>query len=101
MKRVSTESVNVLSGKKVYVGIDVHKESWHVTVRSEGEEVFSGRTPASYHSLIKLLERYENCQLKVAYEAGPCGFSLYDKLIEDGVALLEEYGCRRKRTTCN
>lgn len=88
MKRVSTESVNVLSGKKVYVGIDVHKESWHVTVRSEGEEVFSGRIPASYHSLIKLLERYENCQLKVAYEAGPCGFSLYDKLIEDGIATI-------------
>ena len=38
MKRISAESVNVLSGKKVYVGIDVHKESWHVTVRTDGEE---------------------------------------------------------------
>ena len=37
-ERVSTESVNVLSGKKVYVGIDVHKEGWHVTVRTDGEE---------------------------------------------------------------
>jgi hypothetical protein len=31
---------------------------------------------------MKLLERFEDCQLKVAYEAGPCGFSLYDKLIK-------------------
>ncbi len=30
MKRVSTESMNALSGKKAYVGIDVHKDSWHV-----------------------------------------------------------------------
>ena len=85
MKRVSTESVNVLSGKKVYIGIDVHKESWHVTARTDGEEVFNGRIPASYHSLMKLLERFKDCQLKVAYEAGPCGFSLYDMLTEDGI----------------
>jgi len=74
MKRVSTGSMKVLSDKKVCVGIDVHKESWHVTVRTDGEEVFNGRIPASYHSLTKMLERFEDCQLKVAYEAGPCGF---------------------------
>jgi transposase len=88
MKRVSTGSMKVLSDKKVCVGIDVHKESWHVTVRTDGEEVFNGRIPASYHSLTKMLERFEDCQLKVAYEAGPCGFSLYDKLIEDGISAI-------------
>jgi len=30
-------------GREVFVGIDVHKESWQVTVRTEGEEVFHGR----------------------------------------------------------
>jgi hypothetical protein len=88
MRRVSTESVKVLSGKKVYIGIDVHKESWHVTARTVGEEVFNGRIPASYHSLMKLLERFEGCQIKVAYEAGPCGFSLYDILTEDGIGTI-------------
>jgi len=85
MKKVSTESVKALSGKKVYIGIDVHKESWHVTARADGEEVFNGRIPASYHSLMKLLERFKGCQIKVAYEAGPCGFSLYDMLMEVGI----------------
>jgi len=28
--------------KEVFVGMDVHKESWKVTVRGEGEEVFIG-----------------------------------------------------------
>lgn len=85
MKKVSTGSINRPSNKKVYIGIDVHKESWHVTARTEGEELFNGRIPASYHSLLKLLERFIDCQVRVAYEAGPCGFSLYDKLVADGI----------------
>ena len=85
MKRVSTESVQALSGKKVFIGIDVHKDSWHVTARADGEEIFNGRIPASYHSLMRLRERFEGCQVKVAYEAGPCGFTLYDMLGEDGI----------------
>jgi len=24
-------------GKEVFIGVDVHKESWHVTARTEGE----------------------------------------------------------------
>lgn len=85
MKKVSTGSAPVISGKRVFIGIDVHKESWHVTARTEGEEVFNGRIPASYHSLFQLLERFRNCRIKVAYEAGPSGFSLHDKLAEDGI----------------
>jgi len=38
-------------GKEVFVGIDVHKESWQVTVRTEGEEIFNGRIPGQYQSL--------------------------------------------------
>jgi transposase len=88
MKRLSTKSVSVVSGKKMFISIDVHKDSWHVTARTDKEEVFNGRIPASYHSLMKLLERFKECLIRVAYEAGPCGFSLYDKLIEDGIATI-------------
>jgi transposase len=77
--------MKVLSDKRVYIGIDVHKDNWHVTARTDGEEVFNGRILASYHSLLKLLERFNDCQVTVAYEAGPCGFSLYDNLMEDGI----------------
>ena len=34
-------------GKEVFIGVDVHKESWHVAARTEGEEVFHGRYPQS------------------------------------------------------
>ncbi len=53
---------NVISGKDVYVGIDVHKESWHVTIRSDREERFNGRIPGQYQSLKRILERYREDQ---------------------------------------
>ena len=80
------QKVKVLArGKKVDIGIDVHKEKWHVTARVEGEEVFNGSMPSYYHSLKKLLDRFKDCRIKVAYETGPCGFTLYDELIADGI----------------
>ena len=63
-------------GKKVFIGIDVHKESWQVTAISEGEELFHGRMPGDYAALRKLLDRFVDCQIRVAYKAGPCGFGL-------------------------
>ena len=35
---IRNEKVSV-RGKEVFIGVDVHKESWHVTARTEGEEV--------------------------------------------------------------
>jgi transposase len=67
------------------VGIDVHKESFHVTAISEGEELFSGVIPSKYEDLRRLLDRFEGCRVKVAYEAGPSGFWLYDRLMADGI----------------
>jgi transposase len=72
-------------GKNVDIGIDVHKEKWHVTARVEREEVFHGGMLSHYHSLRKLLARFKDCRIRVAYEAGPCGFALYDALIADGI----------------
>ncbi len=74
--------------KEVFVGIDVHKESWQVTVRTEGEEVFHGRIPGQYAALQKILGRFRGGKIKVAYEAGPCGFGLHDQRKEDGVEVI-------------
>ncbi len=72
-------------GKEVFVGIDVHKESWQVTVRTEGEEVFHGRIASDYRVLRRMLNRFAGSKMKVAYEAGPCGFGLHDQLNADGI----------------
>ena len=85
MRTMEQHDNELVFDKKVYVGIDVHKESWHVTIRTLGEEVFNGRIPGSYISLKKVLDRYRGNSVKVAYEAGPFGFWLYDRLTEDGI----------------
>jgi len=88
MRILGKEEKGSVAGKRVYVGIDVHKENWQVTVRTEGEEIFNGRIPGQYPSLKKLLERYEGSLMKVAYEAGPFGFWLSDKLSEDNIEVM-------------
>ena len=88
MRTMEQHDNELVFDKKVYVGIDVHKESWHVTIRTLGEEVFNGRIPGNYASLRKVLDRYRGNSVKVAYEAGPFGFWLYDKLTEDGIETL-------------
>ncbi len=70
------------------MGIDVHKENWHVSVLVAGEELFHGQIPGEYAALRKLLDRCVDCQIRVAYEAGPCGFGLHDRLQADGVEVL-------------
>ncbi len=47
-------------GKEVFIGVDVHKESWHVTIRVEGEEVFNGRIHSRYDILQKLLDHFKD-----------------------------------------
>jgi hypothetical protein len=61
----------LVRGKEVFIGVDVHKESWHVTARAEGEEVFHGGIPGQYQAIRKLLSCFKDCQIKVAYEAVP------------------------------
>lgn len=85
MKREYQKKEILARGKDVYIGIDVHKDSWHITIRAEGEELLMVSMQSSYQTLRKLLERFEDCKIRVAYEAGPCGFWLYDKLMAEGI----------------
>jgi len=85
MRRDYQKRKVLASGRNVYIGIDVHKEKWHITARVKGEEVFHGSMLSEYQCLRKFLERFKGCKVKVAYEAGPCGFGLYDKLSAEGI----------------
>ena len=83
-KRLNADTINV-NGKTVNVGIDVHKVSWHVTVLVEGIVVESATIKPCYRVLKKLLSRFAGGTLRIAYEAGPTGFSLYEELVADGM----------------
>lgn len=72
--------------KKVYVGIDVHKKTYSVTVICGAEIVARDTMQASPDGLGRYLKkRFLGAQIFSVYEAGFSGFGLHRKLVELGV----------------
>ena len=69
----------------IFVGIDLHKINWHVTIRTADVELFSGSIRGDWEVLRILLRRYKGSPIQVVYEAGCFGFWLHDRLVEYGV----------------
>lgn len=68
-----------------FVGLNLHRSCWHVTVRTEGQELFSGTAPGHWEGLLRLLDTYRGDSIEVVYEAGYLGFWLHDRLGAYGV----------------
>jgi transposase len=79
-----TYNMTLPDGEVIYLGIDLHNKSWHVTIRTFELELFSGSIPGTWDALRSLLARYSGHPLKVVYEAGYFGFWLHDLLVEYG-----------------
>jgi hypothetical protein len=72
----------------VFVGIDLHKRRWHVTIRTLDVELFSASIPGDWGSLRRILDRYIGHRLQVVYEAGYFGFWRYDQLMDSDIECL-------------
>jgi transposase len=70
----------------IFVGIDVHKNTYSVCVVRLGIEPKTVRMPANPGELILWLKRgHPNCKVFSVYEAGFAGFALHRKLVEKGI----------------
>lgn len=68
-------------GQKFYIGIDVHKNSWSVTIRSLNLHLEHFSQPPSARVLINHLhKKYPGGEYYSAYEAGFCGTGIHDEL---------------------
>jgi len=74
------------SGQSFYIGLDVHKKSWTVTVRALNMELAHFSQAPDAIQLSRYLQRnYPGGRFLSAYEAGFCGTSYHDALVRAGV----------------
>ncbi len=69
----------------LFMGIDMHKNKWQITIRDEAKVIWRGCIPGTWEDMKKLLERYRGYGIQTVYEAGCFGFWLHDELKEYGV----------------
>lgn len=73
-------------GENIYVGIDVHKKSWSVSIMTDTLVLKSYNGPADTSKLVSHLHKhYPGATYYSVYEAGFCGVWIHEELIESGV----------------
>jgi len=83
------KKVSVYSGKHIYVGIDVHKKQWVVTVRSYDLELKTFSMSPFAEELYKFLSNtYPGALFHIVYECCFSGFWIYDYFHEKGYNII-------------
>jgi transposase len=74
------------SGKDLFIGLDVHKKSWSVTVIVDGIEHRTFTQPPDPGALNNYLHRmFPGGSYNSAYEAGFCGYGIHGELKSLGI----------------
>ena len=56
---MKTQKKENLLGEELFAGIDLHKRTWYVTIRTVNVELFCGSIPGKWEALQKILKRYK------------------------------------------
>ncbi|MBI3815205.1 MAG: IS110 family transposase, partial [Nitrospinae bacterium] len=74
------------SGQRIYIGMDIHKKGWSVSIFTEQFEHKTFTQPPKVEVLVNYLHRnFPGAAYNSVYEAGYCGFWIHDKLKEQGI----------------
>jgi transposase len=74
------------TGKNLFVGLDVHKKSWSVTIVVDGIEHRTFTQAPDPEALKKYLHRsFPGAKYHSAYEAGYCGYGIHRRLNDLGI----------------
>ena len=92
---------------KLYLGLDVHKDSITIAIAPAGrssEIRLYGTITHDFHALEKALARirlaHPGARLQVAYEAGPCGFGIARRLKQLEITKAKPTGVPPISVTC-
>jgi len=74
------------TGQHIYVGMDIHKKSWSVSIYTEHFEHKTFTQPPEVKKLTNYLQRnFPGATYHCVYEAGFSGFWIHDRLTEEGI----------------
>jgi len=74
------------TGQTIYVGLDVHRKSWSVSIYLEHFEHKTFTQPPKVEALVSYLKRhFPGATYKAVYEAGFCGFWIHDNLRKNDI----------------
>jgi transposase len=77
------------TGQPIYIGLDVHKKSWSVSIFSNYGEYKTFSQPPEVDKLVHYLNHhFPGAMYYAAYEAGFCGFWIHDQLRDKGIRCL-------------
>jgi transposase len=69
-------TIRLTKEDELFIGIDTHKNSYHVAFNLNDAPVLDFRMPSDSQQLIERLRPVRQAVKKIAYEAGPTGYSL-------------------------
>jgi transposase len=82
----------VMEKGTTFVGLDVHKEAINVAMLLPGEssavEWQTSNDPAAVRRLVRKVQRSAVGELRLCYEAGPCGYAVQRTLRAMGVSCI-------------
>jgi transposase len=85
MKTIRTTNLD-FSGQKLFIGIDIHKKSWVVTIRTRDIELRTfSMNPVPKELTRHLKTNYPNAEYYSVYEAGFSGFWAHRELVNLGI----------------
>ena len=70
---------------RFWMGIDVHKNSYHIALRRDDENIFTWSAPASPQKILEMIIDLQIPIEGVCYESGPTGFTLARTLENAGI----------------
>ena len=86
MQTQNTKQSPDFTGQNIYVGIDTHFKSWMVSIYSDEFELKTfGQEPDVDRLENYLHKHYPNANLRLAYEAGFCGFWIQRSFAKKGI----------------
>jgi transposase len=77
------------TGQPIYIGLDVHKKSWSVSISTKYGQYKTFSQPPEIDKLVHYLwHHFPGALYYSTYEAGYCGFWIHDRLKEKGIGCL-------------